>query len=142
MTPTVVAIFVCKASRATLVPLERVEAIEETGLEGDRHAKRNSRRQVLLMEQEVLDQLGLAPGDVREQVTVRDLGLDRLVFGTRLHVGTALLEVAGPCQPCERMNEIRPGLLDTLVGRRGRFVRVVQAGFFAVGDPFRIEPPA
>jgi len=83
-----------------------------------------------------------APGDVREQVTVRDLGLDRLVFGTRLHVGTALLEVAGPCQPCERMNEIRPGLLDTLVGRRGRFVRVVQAGSFAVGDPFRIEPPA
>ncbi len=142
MTPTVVAIFVCKASRATLVPLQRVEAIEETGLEGDRHAKRNSRRQVLLMEQEVLDQLGLAPGDVREQVTVRDLGLDRLVFGTRLHVGTALLEVAGPCQPCERMNEIRPGLLDTLVGRRGRFVRVVQAGSFAVGDPFRIEPPA
>jgi len=142
MTPSVVALFVCKASRAALQPMERVEAIVETGLQGDRHAKRDSRRQVLLMEQEILDQLGLAPGQVREQVTVRGLGLERLPFGTRLRVGGALLEVANPCQPCERMEEIRAGLKDTLVGRRGRFVRVVEAGTFAVGDPLIVEPPA
>ncbi len=142
MTPAVVALFVCKASRAPLVPMERVEAIEETGLAGDRHAKRDSRRQVLLMEQEILDQLGLAPGQVREQVTVRGLGLERLPFGTRIRVGGALLEVANPCQPCERMEELRAGLKETLLGRRGRFVRVVEAGTFAVGDPLIVEPPA
>jgi MOSC domain-containing protein YiiM len=142
MTPSVVALFVCKASRAPLQPMERVEAILETGLQGDRHAKRDSRRQVLLMEQETLDQLGLAPGQVREQVTVRGLGLERLPFGTRIRVGGALLEVANPCQPCERMEELRAGLKETLVGRRGRFVRVVEAGTFAVGDPLIVEPPA
>jgi MOSC domain-containing protein YiiM len=141
MNPTVVALFLCKASRAPLVAVERVEAIEETGLEGDRHAKRAGRRQVLLMEEEVLDQLDLKPGDVREQVTVRDLDLDELASGARIRVGGALLEVAGPCQPCERMDEIRPGLKDALAGRRGRFVRVVGAGSFSVGDPLIVEPP-
>jgi MOSC domain-containing protein YiiM len=142
MTPSVVALFVCKASRAPLVPMDRVEAVAETGLQGDRHAKPGSRRQVLLIGQEILDQLGLAPGQVREQVTVRGIDLDRLVFGARIRIGTALLEIANPCHPCERMDEIRAGLKDTLVGRRGRFVRVVEAGSFAVGDPLIVEPPA
>jgi len=114
----------------------------ESGLEGDRHAKPNSRRQLLLVEQEVLDEFGLAPGAIREQVTVRGLDLGRLVFGARIRVGGAVLEVAGPCHPCERMEEIRPGLKQALVGRRGRFVRVVEAGTFAVGDALEVEPPA
>jgi len=141
MNPTVVALFLCRASREVLVPVERVVAIAETGLEGDRHAKRDSRRQVLLMEEEKLDQLGLKPGDVREQVTVRGLDLDALALGARVRAGSALLEVAGPCQPCERMDEIRPGLKASLVGRRGRFVRVAQAGSFSVGDALIVEPP-
>ena len=142
MSATVVALFLCRASRAPLLSVDRVEAVEETGLEGDRHAKRDSRRQVLLMEEETLDRLGLRPGDVREQVTVRDLQLDELDEGARIRVGTALLEVAGPCQPCERMEEIRPGLRSALVGRRGRFVRVLHAGSFSVGDELVVEPPA
>ena len=142
MNPTVVAIHLCQASRAPLVAVDRVSAIEEQGLDGDRHARPRGRRQVLLIEQETLEQLGLAPGDVREQVTVRGIALDRLVFGARLRVGGAVLEVAGPCHPCERMDEIRPGLQDALAGRRGRFVRVVVAGSFAVGDALIVEPPA
>jgi MOSC domain-containing protein YiiM len=141
MNPTVVALFLCKASRAPLVSVDQVEAIENTGLEGDRHAKRDSRRQVLLMEEEILDRLDLKPGDVREQVTVRDLGLDALEDGARIRVGGALLEVGAPCQPCERMDQIRAGLKDALVGRRGRFVSVVEAGSFSVGDPLVVEPP-
>ena len=140
MTATIVALFLCPASRAPLTAVPRVQALANTGLEGDRHAKHGSRRQVLLMPTEILDQLGLEPGDVREQVTVRGLDLDALAAGTRLRVGGALLEVGIPCQPCERMNKIRPGLRETLAGRRGRFVSVVETGGFAVGDPFVVEP--
>ena len=142
MNPTIVAIHLSKASRAALVAVDRATAVAEEGLAGDRHAKRGSRRQVLLVEQETLETLDLAPGDVREQVTVRGIALDRLVFGARLRVGEAVFEVAGPCHPCERMDEIRPGLQDSLAGRRGRFVRVVGAGSFAVGDALILEPPA
>ena len=137
----VVALHLCKASRAPLLAADRVNALLECGLEGDRHARLNSHRQVLLMEQEVLEQFGLVPGDVREQVTVRGLDLDGLAFGARLKVGGAVLEIAGPCAPCARMDEIRSGLRSALEGRRGRFVRVVQAGGFAVGDPLVVETP-
>ena len=142
MTSSIVALHLSPSSRAALNRVERVNALEEQGLEGDRHARLDSRRQVLLMEQEVLQELGLEPGYVREQVTVRGLDLNRLAFGTRLRVGSAVLEMAGPCAPCERMNEVRQGLKETLVGRRGRFARVIAAGSFAVGDALIIEPPA
>ena len=134
-----IALHVCKASRAPLVALASVNAVADLGLEGDR--RRTGRRQVLVAEQETLDEFGLAPGAIREQVTVRGLGLDRLAAGTRLRVGNAVLEVGSPCSPCERMNELRPGLRRQLEGRRGRFVRVVQAGSFAVGDTLHVEPP-
>lgn len=141
MSAIVVALHVSKANRQPLVALERVNALLERGLEGDRHAKPNTRRSVLLVEQEVLDEFGLSPGAVREQVTVRGLALNDLVFGARLQVGGAVLEVAGPCAPCERMDEVQPGLKDRLVGRRGRFARVVTAGPLAVGDAITILPP-
>ena len=142
MPATVVALHLCKGSRAPLVSVPSVSAVPETGLEGDRHAKPKSRRQVLLVEQEVLDEFGLDPGAIREQVTVRGLGLDRLALGARIRVGGALLEVAGPCEPCARMDEVRPGLRQALDGRRGRFVRVIEAGTFTVGDALHVEPPA
>jgi MOSC domain-containing protein YiiM len=40
------------------------------------------------------------------------------------------------------MDELKPGLKDALAGRRGRFVRVVEAGAFAVGDTLQVEPPS
>ncbi len=138
---TVVALHLNVGSRQPLAAVARVNALREQGLEGDRHARPNHRRSVLLMEQEVLDQFGLPPGAVREQVTVRGLALNGLAFGARLGIGGAVLEVAGPCAPCQRMNELQPGLKDRLQGRRGRFARVVEAGPLAVGDPITLLPP-
>jgi MOSC domain-containing protein YiiM len=140
-TPTVVALHLSVGSRKPLVAVERVNALLERGLEGDRHLKAKGGRTVLLMEQEVLDHFGLPPGAVREQVTVRGLPLMKLASGSRLRIGGATLEVAGPCAPCERMNELAPGLRDRLEGRRGRFVRVVEAGWFAIGDAIATQPP-
>jgi MOSC domain-containing protein YiiM len=141
MSATVVALHLSHASRAPLTSVARAEALPDRGLDGDRHAKPGNRRSILVIEQEVLEQHGLAPGDVREQMTVRGIDLGRLVFGSRLKVGTAVLEVAAPCAPCQRMDELRPGLRQQLEGRRGRFVRVVEGGSVAVGDPVQIQPP-
>lgn len=140
--PTVVALHLSTAGRAPLIEATSVQALEERGLDGDRHAKPNSRRSVLLMEVETLESFGLKPGDVREQVTVRNLDLNALVFGSRLRVGTTVLEVGGPCAPCERMDEVQAGLQAALEGRRGRFFRIVQAGAIAVGDTFEVVTPA
>jgi MOSC domain-containing protein YiiM len=142
--PTVVAIHLNVGSREPLVAAPAVTARPDRGLDGDR--TRRPKRTVLLMEHEVLERFGLAPGAVREQVTVRGITLADLAPASRLRVGSAVLEAGGMCAPCERMNEIQPGLRAELEGRRGRFFRIVEAGGFAVGDAITIllpeRPPA
>jgi MOSC domain-containing protein YiiM len=142
MSATITALHLSHAARARLTPVSRAEAITGRGLDGDRHARTGNRRSILLMQHEVLDTLGLAPGDVREQVTVRGLDLNALAEGSRLKVGAAVLVVGQPCAPCERMEELRPGLRTVLDGQRGRFVQVVTAGAVAVGDAIEVQPPA
>ena len=141
-TATVVALHASTKNRVPLTSLERAKVTENRGLEGDRHSLPNNRRALLLMTQESLDQFGLRPGDVREQVTVSGLDLHGLVFGSRLKIGSAVLEVAGLCAPCERMEELGAGLQAKLDGRRGRFVRVVEGGDIRVGDAIVVEPPS
>jgi len=112
-------------------------ALLETGvgLSGDKHAGSASRRQVLIIDKETLDVLGLAPGTVKENLTVEGLDVMSLGPGTRLRVGDqAVLEITSACEPCFRMDEIRPGLRDELNGRRGMNSRVVEGGAIAVGD--------
>lgn len=139
MNPTIVALHLSTAKRVPLTPADRVTAVAGAGLQGDRHAREGAQRQVLVVEQEVLERLALAPGAIREQVTVRGLDLGSLAPGARVRVGDAVLEVAEPCAPCGRMDEIRPGLAAALTGRRGRFMIVVEGGTFAVGDALRLE---
>jgi MOSC domain-containing protein YiiM len=143
-TPEIVAIHLCPgpSSRSEMRSVAHATALEGFGLEGDRHARAGSHRQILFVEIEVLEALVLAPGVIREQVTVRGVRLEELSPGARFRAGTALLEVEDLCEPCERMNEIRPGLLEVLGTRRGRFMRVVRGGAFAVGDALVADPAA
>ena len=139
---TVVALHASTANRVPLAALQQATVIENRGLDGDRHSLPNNRRALLLMTQESLDEFGLRPGEVREQVTVRGLDLHGLPPGSRLKVGGALLEVAGLCAPCERIEELGAGLQTKMDGRRGRFVRVVEGGDIRVGDAIVVEPPS
>jgi MOSC domain-containing protein YiiM len=124
-----------------MMPLESVRAVENLGLEGDRHAKADSKRQVLFMEAETLEKLGLEAGQVKENVTTRGIELMSLPLGTRLRVGEAVFEITGECHPCERMEEIRSGLREMLGGQRGMLARVAQSGKLSVGDAIFIEAP-
>ena len=140
MTPSVVALHQ-SPRRGERDALERATLTAGAGLDGDRHAKPGSRRALLLMEHETLDRLGLAPGRVSEQITVRGVDLHGLAHGNRLQIGETTLELTVLCEPCERMDAIRPGLRQELDGRRGRFVRVIRGGAVAVGDPIEVRPP-
>jgi MOSC domain-containing protein YiiM len=138
----VVALQLSYKGRQPMTPVTRATAVEDHGITGDRHSLRNNRRALLLVESEILDQFGLAPGEVREQVTVRGLDLCGLAKGSRLRIGGAVFELAGLCAPCELMDELQPGLRARIDGRRGRFVRVVEGGELSVGDIIVVEPPA
>ncbi len=117
----------------------RARALAGRGLEGDRHSRESGKRQVLLAEAEHLRPLRLEPGIIKENLTVEGLPLSQLRFGQRLQLGTEVVaEVRDPCEPCHRMDEIRMGLREELVGRRGVFVEIIEGGEIAVDDPIHL----
>jgi MOSC domain-containing protein YiiM len=121
-----------------LVPSATV--IEGQGLEGDKHAGGAPDRQVLLADKEALDAVNVRPGAIKENLTVEGLNVMELPPGSRLHLGaSAVLEITKICEPCFRMDEIRDGLQQELVGRRGMVSRVVRGGSIRVGDPITVE---
>jgi MOSC domain-containing protein YiiM len=120
--------------------LSSVVAIAGRGLQGDASLGRK-RRQILLIEGETLDGFGLKPGDVRENLVVRDFSLNGLTNGAILRAGEVLLEITGDCSPCDRMESVRPGLQAELRGRRGLLAKAVTGGTIHVGDSVESVPP-
>ena len=114
--------------------------IEGLGIDGDKHASAESKRQVLLADKEALDAVGVLPGTIKENVTVEGVDVMQLPAGSRVRLGrSAVLEITAVCDPCFRMDEIRDGLKQQLEGRRGMVSRVVQGGIISVGDPITVE---
>jgi MOSC domain-containing protein YiiM len=134
----VVSLQICSAHRAPMQKLEAARAVENLGLEGDRHAIPDGSRQVLFIEEETLNRLAVPVGAVKENITTRGIDLMRLAAGTHLRIGQALFELTRPCTPCSRMDEIRVGLQDELEGQRGMLARVIHGGEIHVGDGIQI----
>jgi MOSC domain-containing protein YiiM len=133
----VMHLFCCMTHRMAMIPHEEIAAVENRGFEGCVHARLGGTRQVLLMAMETLEELDVAPGAVKENITTRGIELRALQAGERLRIGEALLEITIRCDPCDRMEEIRPGLKEELGGRRGMLARVVEGGRIRVGDSIR-----
>jgi MOSC domain-containing protein YiiM len=142
MTGSVVSLQIVPGNHAPPRFLDQVRAIAGEGIEGDWH-RGHQRRSVLLAHAGDLDDVGLRPGDLREQITVDLPGLMKLAPGTRLRVGPAVLEVTKECAPCTHIGE-HVGVEDveafrgSLEGRRGMLASVVETEDdrpMRVGDP-------
>ena len=131
---TVSGLFTSPARKSgTSTPHERVTAVAGLGFEGCAHAN-PPKREVLFASQQHLDRLELAPGTIRENITVAGADVEQWPIGQRVQVGGAVFEITMVCDPCERMEALRPGLRKQLEGRRGMLARVVDGGEVAVGD--------
>jgi MOSC domain-containing protein YiiM len=137
-TSQVSRLFLATTRRRPVREVEDATAVADQGLEGCRHGRPSNRRQVLLVEGETLDSLGLSPGQVKENITTRGVRLNELAEGQRLTVGQSVFEVTGPCEPCSQMDEIRKGLQEELRGRRGILCRVVEGGRIRRGDTIKV----
>jgi MOSC domain-containing protein YiiM len=63
-------------------------------------------------------------------------------IGQRLQIGDAEFEVSMVCDPCELMEEIRPGLQAELEGKRGMLAKVKKTGRVSQGDAIVLLPVA
>lgn len=114
--------------------LSEVRALDDAGFEGCAHARRASKRQLLLVDRETLEAMNLQPGMIRENITTDGLNVNGLQIGQLLRVGQARLEVSAVCTPCDQMEAIRPGLRKELWGRRGMLCRILEGGVIRRGD--------
>jgi MOSC domain-containing protein YiiM len=119
--------------REAMESLESARVFENEGVEGCAH-RRGGKRNVLFVAVEDLEALGVEPGAVKENFTVRGAEVMKWPLGQRLAIGEAEFEVSMICDPCELMETIRPGLLAEIDGRRGMLARVLKTGQVVVGD--------
>jgi len=130
----------------------------ERGVEQDRwdsDAARRPGNQVSLINVHVLR--SLAGGEERMPLSGDNLHVDlelsesNLPVGTRLAIGSALLEISpDPHRPCKKFNQrfgasaVKKVVRASKKGRRGRGVlaTVLRAGEIRVGDAIRVERPA
>jgi MOSC domain-containing protein YiiM len=122
--------------REPMEPLESTRVFENEGVEGCAH-RRGGKRNVLFVAVEDLEALGVAPGAVKENFTVRGATVMKWPVGQRLAIGDAEFEVSMVCDPCELMETIRPGLQAEIDGRRGMLARVLKTGRVSLGDEVR-----
>ena len=109
------------------------------GLAGD-HG-RPGKRAVTLVQAEHLAVIGallgrdaIDPTLLRRNIVVSGLNL-LAMKGRKMHVGSALLEVYGPCPPCSRMEEaLGGGGYSAMRGHGGVYASVVASGSVEVGD--------
>jgi MOSC domain-containing protein YiiM len=117
---------------------ETVRAVAGHGLEGCAHARPGTKREVLFASREHLDAVGVEPGRIRENFTVEGDDVHTWPVGQLVRAGSALFEITMVCDPCERMDAIRPGLRAELEGRRGMLARVVETGNVSAGDEIEL----
>jgi MOSC domain-containing protein YiiM len=151
---------------------ERVRLLAGLGVEGDAHLgatvqhrsrvaidpSRPNLRQVHLIHAELHDELGalgfqVAPGQMGENITTRDVAILDLPTGARLRLGAdAVVELTGLRNPCVQLDGLEPGLMAATLDRDAEGGLIRKAGVMAIvliggavlpGDPIEVElPPA
>ncbi|MEJ2149438.1 MAG: MOSC domain-containing protein [Chloroflexota bacterium] len=134
----VIALYIAEENQPGRTRIEAGSIVTDLGFDGDRKARPGSKRQVLIMPLEILEELGLEAGAFKENITTRGLDVMSLERGQRVRVGQALLEATVPCTPCDFIDSIRPGLQEESRGQRGMLFRVLEGGQVRVGDPVTV----
>jgi len=138
MQGTVRSIFIKREKGGKSIALESVQAIAG-GLDGDHHTGSSRQRQVLLMSGHILDELGVEPGAIYENVVIDGIDVMALHEGQKLRLGDAVVAVTIPCDPCIQMERVRSGLQNALENRRGMFVKVLVPGTVRAGDKVEVS---
>jgi MOSC domain-containing protein YiiM len=139
MSGTVVSIWIKRAHRGVMDPVDEAEAIAGHGLAGN--ADRSRRRQVTIIDEAAWKTAAAETGhDVdpskrRANIMLRgvDLAQSR---GKHLRIANCLIRILGETTPCERMEEAQPGLRNALRPnwRAGVFGEIVEGGPLRIGD--------
>ena len=135
-----------KGTRKHLV--DRVNVIENHGLEGDAHAGAWHRQVSFLAAESIQGArekgLDVDFGDFAENVATEGIDWKNLPVGTRVKLGTTVVvEVSQIGKTCHKPCAIYYQAGDCIMPREGVFARVLKGGEIACGDPIELmtQPP-
>src|SRR5579859_1595771 len=133
---------------APLQAVETIELVQGKGIQGDcryfgrlsRDSGKPSSRQVTLMEREqiaehaaALGLAGLPAGAVRANIETTGINLVELV-GKEVQIGSAVLFLYAPRDPCEKMDAVCRGLRELMLHhRQGVLAEVREGGVVRMG---------
>lgn len=152
-TPKVVSLHVHPASIGErMIDVAHLDLVADQGiLQDKRYFRKLSRsgtpgkRQVTLIEREqiaahaaALQVADFAPGEVRANIETEGIALVPL-RGEKVQIGSAVLLIGAPRDPCDKMDRLAPGLRELMDhGRQGVLAQVVVSGTIQVGDEIRV----
>jgi MOSC domain-containing protein YiiM len=136
-TREVAALFIKPARHEPMAAATETTARRRHGLVGDCHARPLGPRQVLIVRAEALDEVGLAPRQVRANIATRGLPEDGLRSGVLLRIGGSVqVRITHECEVCHVLRRYVDGsVFADLAGRRGSLGVIVRGGQIAIGDP-------
>jgi alkylated DNA nucleotide flippase Atl1 len=141
-TGQVTTILVKPAPQAEMVAQPSARAVAGHGLLGDCHAQPLGPRQLLLVRQEDLDELGVDAWRVRANVAVAGLPGEAFSSGRVLRLGNDVrVRITHECEICKALRRyVDRETFRRLPGRRGALAVLLQGGALGVGDRVVQDP--
>jgi alkylated DNA nucleotide flippase Atl1 len=127
------SLFLKPTSGAPMRNVRALDAVAGYGLVGDCNANIASPRQVLLVSRDSLNEMRIGNSDLRANLVI-DGDLDGIHSGTIITFRELTLRITIPCEPCGKLNAIRPGLSSDIGSRRGLLARVLSGGTLRLRD--------
>jgi len=140
------ALWLKRAIRGPMDPVERAELIVGEGIEDDANRGR-SRRQVTVIEREVFDRIRTRLAQASPEMRRANIMVSGVPLadsrGQLLRVGSVRIRIEGETRPCERMDEQCAGLTEALEAEwgGGAYGVVLEGGSIRIGDRASLEPP-
>lgn len=134
------------ATRGDIMVHDKIKISVENGLENDFRGTLHPDKQVTLLSHQswndACQELGTQLSWIvrRANLLIDDIAFDEKWVGQQIQIGDVLLEVTEETDPCERMDEVHPGLKNALLPnwRGGVRCRVLREGVVQLHDRINV----